>query len=102
LGCGAVRYLLDRIDDGYKTGALISVQSDRIVPIPFDEILNPQTGKTVVRKLDINSDLYKAARSMMVRLEKNDFDNIELLKNIAKAAKMTVEEFRKQYEHLIE
>lgn len=102
LGCGAVRYLLGMIGSGYRTGALISVQSEKIVPIPFDEILNPETGKTTVRKLDIGSDLYMAARSMMIRLEKEDFENEEVLSEIAKAAKMTVNEFRKKYSNLVD
>ncbi|MCM8815508.1 MAG: 6-phosphofructokinase, partial [Candidatus Omnitrophica bacterium] len=70
LGFGAVRYLLDMLDGGYKTGAMISIQAEKIVPIPFDEILNPETGRTTVRKLDITSDLYNTARKMMIRIEK--------------------------------
>lgn len=101
LGCGAVRYLLDMIEGGYKTGALISIQADKVVPIPFNEILNPETGKTTVRKLDINSDLYKAARSMMIRLEREDFENEEILSRIAEAAKIGSDEFRSRYEHLV-
>lgn len=100
LGYGAVRYLLGKIEGGYITGALISVQAEKIVPIPFDQILNPETGKTTVRMLDITSDLYKAARSLMIRIEKQDFENPEILSKIAAAAKMSVEEFRKKYEHL--
>lgn len=100
LGCGGVRYLLDKIEGGYTTGALISIQAEKIVPIPFDQILNPETGKTTVRKLDINSDLYKAARSLMIRVEKQDFENPEILSKIAAAAKMSVEDFRTKYEHL--
>lgn len=100
LGCGAVRYLLDRVDGGYKGGALISIQADRIVPIPFDDILNPQTGKTAVRKLDINSDLYRTARSMMIRLEDKDFEDEQILAKIAGCAKMSVDDFKKRYQHL--
>ncbi len=101
LGSGAVRYLLDMVDGGYKTGALISIQADRIVPIPFDEILSPETGKTQVRKLDINSDFYRTARSMMIRIENEDFVDQSRLSQIARAAKMSVEEFREKYEKLV-
>ncbi|MCM8822641.1 MAG: 6-phosphofructokinase [Candidatus Omnitrophica bacterium] len=100
LGFGAVRYLLDMLDGGYKTGAMISIQTEKIVPIPFDKILNPETGKTAVRNLDIASDLYRTARRMMVRVEKEDFDNQSILEKIAQAAKMPAEEFKKKYEFI--
>ncbi|MCM8764281.1 MAG: 6-phosphofructokinase, partial [Candidatus Omnitrophica bacterium] len=101
LGCGAVRYLLGMVAEGYKSGAMISIQAEKVVPIPFDKILDPETGKTTVRKLDIDSDLYKTARKMMVRIEKEDFANHSILVRIAEAAKMPVEEFKKKYECVV-
>ncbi len=98
LGCGAVRYLLG---DDYRSGALISVQAGNIVPIPFDEILDSETGKTAVRKLDINSDFYIAARSMMVRLERHDFNDETMLEKIAASAKMPVSQFKSLYEKAV-
>ncbi len=97
LGYGAVRYILG---ETYKSGALISVQAGSIVPIPFDQILDPNTGKTAVRKVDINSDLYLSARAMMIRLERHDFENHEILAKIARAANMTEEKFKNNY-HLV-
>ncbi|MCM8825549.1 MAG: 6-phosphofructokinase, partial [Candidatus Omnitrophica bacterium] len=94
-------YLLDMLDGGYKTGAMISIQAEKIVPIPFDEILNPETGRTTVRKLDITSDLYNTARKMMIRIEKEDFENQSKLANIARVAKMSVDEFRDKYGSII-
>jgi len=102
LGCGAVRYLLNKTEYQYKTGALISSQAGKIVPIPFDEILDPKTGKTAVRKVDIKSDLYSAARSMMIRLEKTDFHNEKLLSEISRVAKLSVDEFKKQFSQCVE
>ena len=38
---------------------MISVQSGEIVPIPFSDILNADTGKTTVRRVNVNSDGYR-------------------------------------------
>ncbi|MGB9643257.1 MAG: diphosphate--fructose-6-phosphate 1-phosphotransferase [Candidatus Ratteibacteria bacterium] len=101
LGCGAVKYLLDKTEGGYKSGALISIQAGRIVPIAFDDILDPKTGKTAVRKVDVSADYYLAARDLMIRLEKSDFEDREKLEKIASAAKCNIEEFKKRYSGLI-
>lgn len=99
LGWGAVRYLLGIGEESYtaEQGAMISVQAGEVVPIPFSEILDEKTGKTSVRRVNVNSDLYRAARANMIRLERKDFENPEMLKKLAAAAKMTPEEFTKRY-----
>src|SRR4029077_12053224 len=50
LGYGAVRFLL-----GGGTGAMVSIQGGRLVPIPFDDLKDSETGKTKVRLVDTNS-----------------------------------------------
>jgi len=98
LGWGAVRYLLQMGEETWsEEGAMMSVQSGEIVPIPFSDILNADTGKTTVRRVNVNSDTYRSARSFMIRLERSDFENAERTKALAEAAKMTVEEFRAKY-----
>lgn len=101
LGVGAVRYLFNGFSKRDNRGALISIQEEKIVPIPFDKIINPETGRTEVRKVDINSDLYRAARSMMVKIEEKDFKNEKFLSEIASIARMSVEEFKKKYHSII-
>jgi len=101
LGCGAVMYLLDSEERGGRdAGVLISVQSGKIVPIPFSEILDPVTGKTAVRRVDINSDLYRAARTLMTRLEKSDFEDQKMLALLSDAAGISTAEFSKRFKHL--
>lgn len=62
LGWGAVHHLLS--DDAGR-GVLISMQSGRLMPIPFGDILDTATGKTAVRRVDIESDEYRAARAAL-------------------------------------
>jgi len=102
LGWGAVRYLLQMGEETWsEEGAMMSVQSGEIVPIPFSDILNPETGKTTVRRVNVNSDTYRSARSFMIRLERSDFENAERAKALAEAAKMTLEEFRGKYGQVV-
>ncbi len=67
LGAGAVRCLLDGGD-----AVMITRESDAIVPVPFDDILDPSTQKTKIRLLDVGSPSYAAARELQVRLEAED------------------------------
>ncbi len=64
LGYGAVRFLV-----GGGTGAMVSVQGGRLVPIPFDELRDPATGKTRVRLVDTDSEGFQVARAYMIRAE---------------------------------
>jgi len=98
LGCGAIRYLLQEADDAWTDpGAMISLQGGQLVPIPFSEILDPETGKTQVRKVDTNADSYSVARELMIRLERSDFEDEAQLQKLSEAAKMSVEDFQKQF-----
>ena len=99
LGFHAVQYLLsDRKE--HEKNAMICVENGVLRPLPFDEMINPKTGKTMVRFVDIKSDAYRIARSYMVRLEKRDFEDERILKKMSKSAKMSVDEFKERYEYL--
>jgi ATP-dependent phosphofructokinase / diphosphate-dependent phosphofructokinase len=80
---------------------MVSMQGGRFVPVPFAELLDPQTGRTKVRMVDIRSDRYAVARRFMIRLRRDDFQNPALLEKIAKVAHLTVEELRRDYEYLV-
>ena len=96
LGYSAIRFLL-----GGGTEAMVSIQGGRLVPIPFSEIREPETGKTKVRLVNTLSEGYRVAREYMIRLEAEDFRNAELLEKMALAASMTVDEFRNRFEELV-
>jgi 6-phosphofructokinase 1 len=97
LGYCAARFIIDG-----GTEALISIQDGRFKPIPFREIMDPQTGRMRVRMVDIESDRYKIARSYMLRLRKEDFEDPHELARLAAAAKVTPEEFRRQFRQLVQ
>ena len=80
------------------SGAMISLQDNQAVPLYFDDIKDPVTGKTRVRKVNVASVHYRIARGFMLRLEKEDLND----PGLANAYKMTLEEFQKRYGYLFE
>ena len=88
LGYGAIKFLM-----GGNSGAIVSIQAGRLVPIYFDEIIDPVTGKTRVRMVDINTESYEVARKYMIRLEEEDFQDPSKVKSFADAGRMTEEAF---------
>ena len=97
LGYCAARYIIDG-----GTEALVSIQDGRFKPIPFREIMDPQTGRMRVRMVDIQSDRYKIARSYMLRLKKEDFDDPHELARLAAVADVSPDEFRRQFRGLVQ
>ena len=93
LGYAAVHFL----KDGH-TGAMITIQKDGAVPMYFDDIKDPATGKTRVRRVNIDSASYEIARGFMVRLEKNDLADASL----AKVFNLSTGEMEKRYGYLFE
>ena len=93
LGYEAVQFLMRG-----ETGALITIQDNQAVPLFFDDIKDPETGKTKVRKVNIESVHYKIARGYMMRMEKEDL----LDPGLANAYHMTQDEFKDRYAYLFE
>ena len=91
LGYSAVKFLMDG-----DSGAIITIQDNRAIPMRFEEIRDPETGKTKVRKVNIESVHYQIARGFMVRLEKADLDD----PGVANAYNMTTAEFKERYGYL--
>ena len=103
LGFGAVEYLRQTAGaGGGDPGAMITIQEDHMVPLPFDALTDPATGKTRVRQVDLSSNSYRVAKEYMIRLEREDLDDPGKLGPIAAAANVTPEEFRDRFGYLVE
>lgn len=98
LGYQAVRYLLN---PKYKSNAMIVVDNGKLIPIPFSKLIDPKTKKTEIRYVDVKSDTYVVARSYMVRLDKEDLSDTQLLSKMAGYAKISETEFLKQFSYLV-
>jgi len=81
---------------------MISMQGGHFVPIPFEQLLDPKTGRTKVRLVDIHSTRYAIARRYMIRLRKDDFDDPHELAKFAATAGMSLDEFRQEFEYLVQ
>jgi len=95
LGACAARYLLEG-----GNAAMVAIVNGRFTPIPFREILDPQTGRTRVRMVDIRSESYEIARHYMIRLNTADFQQKDILDNCASVLNTTVDKFRAHFEYV--
>ncbi len=97
LGYCAAKYLLSG-----GNAVMISMQGGHFVPIPFPDLMDPATGRTRVRMVDIHSTRYGIARRYMIRLRRDDFEDAEALADLARTAGMTPEQFRREFAYLVE
>jgi 6-phosphofructokinase 1 len=88
LGYGAIKFLLEG-----GSGALISIQAGKMIPIYFNEILDPKTGRTKIRPVDINTESYEVAKKYMIKLTKEDLENPEKVNRLSNITKMKPSEF---------
>ncbi len=103
LGYGAIDYLRTLYrQQGDETGAMITIQEEQMVPLPFGSFTDPETGRPQVREVNVSSGMYRVATEYMIRLEQEDLDDSEKLKAIAEAAGMSPEAFRERYAYLVE
>jgi len=92
LGVGAVEALL-----GGASGVLITRRADRIEPVPFAEILDPATGRSKTRAVDLESVSYRTALALQERIDRQDLEDPARLEAIARAAHLTPEQTRERY-----
>ena len=99
LGYCAAKYLFS---GGHS--AMVSLQAGNFVPIPFAQLLDPQTGRTRVRMVDIKSTRYAIARRYMIRLRRDDFDEPALLTMFGSVCnpKQSAEEFKREFGYVVE
>ena len=82
--------------------AVISMQGGHFVPIPFKQMLDPVTGRTKVRLVDITSTRYAIARRYMIRLRRDDFEDPHALAKLATTVRLPESEFREHFAHLVD
>lgn len=97
LGFSASQFILNG-----GSGAMISIQNGRFVPLYFKDIIDPVTKRTKVRMVDPSSESFYIARRYMLRLNKADFDDPNELAKLAATAHLSIKEFKKRFYYLIE
>jgi ATP-dependent phosphofructokinase / diphosphate-dependent phosphofructokinase len=107
LGYGAVEFFMsDRQEIEKLTGALICLADGKLQFLDFADLLDPKTGKSRIRVVDINKPSYRIAREYMIRLEREDLEDEDKLRALAEAASSqgksySPDEFRARFQHLI-
>ncbi len=96
LGYCAAKYLISG-----GTGAMVTMQAGHFEPVPFSTMLDPETGRTRVRLVDVDSTRYAIARRYMIRLRRDDFENADAMASFAELAGVTVEEFVAEFEGVV-
>jgi 6-phosphofructokinase len=91
LGYGAVRYLL-----GGGSGALIAITGGRVTPVSLAQLTDPQTGRVRVRMVDVTTESYQVARSYMIRLEPEDFQE-PTLTQLARQTTLSAQAFKERF-----
>jgi 6-phosphofructokinase 1 len=99
LGYCAAKYLFSG-----GQSAMVSLQGGNFVPIPFAQLLDPNTGRTRVRMVDIKSTRYAIARRYMIRLRRDDFDEPAVLAQFGAVCnpKRSAEEFKRELGYVVE
>lgn len=96
LGSGAVRYLLDG-----GSGALITLKENRVEPLSLHDLLDPETGRIRIRRVDTNSDVYQTARRFMTRLERTDLES-PAVEKLAAIAGLDPQAFARRFASVVE
>ena len=92
LGAAAVSTLL-----AGHANVMITRQNQRIVPIPFDQILDPKTGKTRIRMLDTGTESFASAMALQTRLAASDFDDARSAEQLAAASNLSAADLRARF-----
>ena len=102
LGHGAVRVLLSAsADNKGADDGLVCLEDGQVKVVPFDDLRDPITQRTRVRRVDIHSESYHVARDYMIRLEREDLADPDMKRRLAMAAKMEPDEFERRFARVV-
>ncbi len=96
LGYFSIQLLLTDYDA--PSAVMVSLVNGNLQAIDMHDMIDPQTNRTRIRTVDVQSDIYRVARAYMIRLERADLENPAMLKSLAAQAKLSPEEFYKRFE----
>jgi 6-phosphofructokinase 1 len=99
LGYGAVKYL--RSQSSEQFGAMVTFLGGRMQPLPFDQLIVPQTGRMRPREVNVDGETYECARQYMIRLEAQDFGEASRLTRLADTVGLTPDAFRRRFGYLV-
>src|SRR4029453_10116390 len=96
LGYWATRFLLEG-----GTDAMVTMQGDTFVPVPFRELIDAKNGRFRVRHVDVKSAAYQMLAAYMIRLTRADLDDPEQVKALAQAGALDEGTLLKRFGDLV-
>ncbi|MCP3904305.1 MAG: 6-phosphofructokinase [Planctomycetes bacterium] len=96
LGYAAAKFLIEG-----GSGALVSMQGGRFVPVPLEEMLDSRTNRMQVRLVDIESTRYAIARRYMIRIRRDDLEDPVILARLAASSDINTDEFRARFQSIV-
>ena len=92
LGAAAVSTLL-----AGHANVMITRQNQKIVPIPFEQILDPKTGKTRIRMLDTQTESFASAMALQTRLAASDLEEARSADPIANVSRLPLVDLKTRF-----
>src|SRR3990170_2716339 len=83
-------------------GGFVCLDGVQLRVQPFEDLLDPKTGRTRIRPVNLDSVHYRTARDYMIRLSQHDLEDDEACARLAAAARVSVEQFRSDFAPLRE
>jgi 6-phosphofructokinase 1 len=101
LGYGAVNFLLrENADPLLVNGGFVCLDGVHLNVLPFEDLIDTETGRTRIRLVDVESMHYQVARDYMIRLNPSDLNDETACRRLAEASRMTPQQFRAEFSSL--
>ena len=96
LGYWATRFLVAGGSD-----AMVTMQGDTFVPVPFRDLIDAKTGRFRVRHVDVESAAYQMLAAYMIRLTHADLEDPEQVSALARAGALDETTLLKRFGDLV-
>jgi len=96
LGYWATRFLIEG-----GTAAMVTMQGDTFVPVPFRDLIDAKTGRFRVRHVDVESAAYQMLAAYMIRLTHADLEDPEQVSALARAGALDETTLLKRFGDLV-
>ena len=96
LGYWATRFLIEG-----GTAAMVTMQGDTFVPVPFRDLIDAKTGRLRVRHVDVESAAYQMLAAYMIRLTHADLEDPEQVSALARAGALDETTLLKRFGDLV-
>lgn len=83
------------------SNATITLQQNQVVPIPSETMMDPATGRTEVRMVNIDSFTYRSAYKFMLRLKPQHAQDELYWARLAMQTNLTKDEFTARYGYMV-